>query len=129
MHHVGWHTTLLNRYCVDHDIEHEKGVVEGIGFRFLAGKKARRGEFNKIIGMLIAWLRLPGILKKNKLASGNYLMISYMPVFFVFMYWLMAKALGYKLVISIMEYHKGIAKRRWEKIKANLFSQPCFSFC
>lgn len=124
--HRGFDVLMLNRYSIQETVKSDFGNVEGVSFKYLAGKKTRKKTLDKIIGEFKADLGLIQLLSERKTDQGNFLMISYMPLYRVLIYYILSKWMGYKLVISIMEYHRSLAKNPLKKLKANLFFNHAF---
>ena len=56
------------------------------------------------------------------------LVLSFIPVWKFFCYWLLARSRGFKLVLSIMEYHPSVARTLSQKINARFFDHYSYPF-
>lgn len=121
---------LINKINISDDVISAKGIIEGINYNYLSGKKKRKTILLKIIGEIEANIKLIFLMKRTRTAKGkNYLMISYSPLFVVIYYWILTRILKFRLIFSIMEDHKSLARKKNEKIKAYLFWKYGFRFC
>jgi len=119
---VDFNVVLINLLNTERDLESDTGQLDGANFVFLSGSQRRTSFYDKCIGYIKAIIKLPQVLKTQRnIKKTCYLMISYSSFFLTIYYWILAKLFGYKLLISLMEYHPSIAKGFIEKLKANFF--------
>jgi len=119
---------LMNKSCTLDEAHNSRGSYDGIEYLFL-DKRKRKSIISKAIGIIKANINLIyhlHILKSFK--NNNYLMVSYCPIFSILFYRVLTKILGYKLVISVMEYHAVLAKNKLEALNAYLFWKFSFLF-
>lgn len=118
----GFNVKLYNFYNLSSDLKDSYGTIDEFEFRFLSGKKRINSLVDKILAYFKSRLQLIREIRSYKeIRQNKYLLISYCSGFDMIFYRILTFVFGFKLVVSMMEYHPSLAKNIREKLKAFLF--------
>ncbi len=113
------------------DCQHKLyGEYDEIVYRKFSVFKPNDNKIVKLFKYLIGSFTLLMYLNKERdKKSKEILLISYMPIIEFIFYYIYARCLKYKIVISIMEYHPCLVKTIFSKINAYFFDHIATQLC
>ena len=123
---VGFQAVLINKVDIKNNSNKKTGKIEKVEYVYLCShnRSSTIGKIkNEIEAIALQFLYLQ---KYSVNVDPKYVLISYCNMFMIFYNWLIAKMLGYRLLVSVMEYHPALAKSLSDKIKSFLFWKIVF---